>query len=112
MGFNQETFWLMLKFGGAMIGILLLIWLIAVGTPYAAKLVDKLLGKLNINTGESSVPDADGEKDGKYTVYDIYEGVPSVADDADNAENGGNVNADGDDNVKADGGDDEKNTDA
>lgn len=84
MSFNEDTFWLMLKFAGAMLGILLLIWLIALGTPKMAKLADKLLGKLNIDRGADHVPSPErvgdndnGEKPQEYKVYDIYEGTPS-----------------------------------
>lgn len=83
LSFNQDTFSLMLRFAGAMLGILLLIWLIALGTPKMAKLVDKLLGKLHIDQGADRVPspervgDSDnGVKPQEYKVYDIYEGTP------------------------------------
>lgn len=83
LSFNEDTFWLMLKFAGAMIGILLLIWLIALATPKMAKLVDKLLGKANIDQGARSVPSPErvedndnGEKPQEYRVYDIYDGTP------------------------------------
>lgn len=85
MSFNGETFALMIKFAGAMVGVLLLIWLIAVGTPYVARFIDKHFGKINIDQGASSVPDparVEGEnggsaETGEYKVYDIYEGTPS-----------------------------------
>lgn len=86
MSFNSETFSLMLKFGGAMIGLLLLVWLVAVGTPYAAKFIDKTLGKAKIDQGDKAVPDPERVQDdenknddapSEYRVYDIYEGTPS-----------------------------------
>ncbi len=88
----------MVRFGIAMIGILLIIWLLAAGTPYLAKLADKLLGKAEIKQGASSVPAAPNpervedsedptaeaeenlpEEIRNYRVYDIYEGFPEEA---------------------------------
>ena len=71
MSFNQETFDLMLKLAFGMIGILLLIWLIAVFTPKLAKFVDKTFGKTKIDPGPSSITLENGEK---YTVKSIFEG--------------------------------------
>lgn len=81
MSFNKDTFDLMLKLALAMIGILLIIWLLAVATPKLAKLVDKLLGRVKIDQGASSVPSPERVRDnnvyeGEYRVYDIYEGTP------------------------------------
>ena len=81
MSFNKDTFDLMLKLALAMIGILLIIWLLAVATPKLAKLVDKLLGRAKIDQGASSVPSPERVRDnnaseGEYRVYDIYEGAP------------------------------------
>lgn len=84
MSFNPETFNIMIKLAFGMIGILLLIWLMAVLTPKAAKLVDKILGKTNINRGDSSVPLENGET---YTVKDIYEGSPTDESKDEPAEN-------------------------
>lgn len=42
---NYETLALFGKFGGVMLGLLLLVWLIAILTPKAAALIDKLSGK-------------------------------------------------------------------
>lgn len=86
MSFNKETFDLMVTFGLAMIGVLLLIWLLAVATPKMAKLADRLLGRKEENGGRADAPDperVDGELKGstqaerEYKVYDIYEGTPS-----------------------------------
>lgn len=82
MSFNKDTFDLMLKLALAMIGILLIIWLLAVATPKLAKLVDKLLGRAKIDQGANSVPSPERVRDdndaskGEYRVYDIYEGTP------------------------------------
>jgi Sec-independent protein translocase protein TatA len=96
MSFNKETFELMIKLALAMIVILLVIWLLAEGTPKAAKLVDKLLGKLKVNQGANSVPvenqteddeNNDITQDSEYRVYDIYEGTPSEESKQDEEKN-------------------------
>lgn len=71
MSFNKETFDLMLKLALGMIGILLLIWLIALFTPKLAKFIDKTLGKTKIDPGPSSITLENGEK---YTVKSVFEG--------------------------------------
>ena len=71
MSFNKETFDLMLKLALGMIGILLLIWLIAVFTPKLAKFIDKVFGKAKIDPGPSSITLENGEK---YTVKSVFEG--------------------------------------
>lgn len=108
MSFNQETFDLMLKLAFGMIGILLLIWLIAVFTPKLAKFVDKTFGKTKIDPGPSSITLENGEK---YTVKSIFEGekpaetaeeapkaeeraeeAPKAAENGENNENTENIN--------------------
>ena len=74
---NYESLALFGKFGGAMLGLLMLVWLIAVLTPKAANLIDKLAGKPrparvqdNIDTeNNESVPE-------NYKVYSIFEDRP------------------------------------
>ena len=74
---DYESLALFGKFGGAMLGLLLLVWLIAVLTPKAAVLIDKLAGKPrpervqdNIDTeNNESVPE-------NYKVYSIFEDRP------------------------------------
>jgi hypothetical protein len=44
LNLNRETLFLMLKFGGGMLLILLLVWGIAVITPKLAKIVDRIFG--------------------------------------------------------------------
>lgn len=61
----------MLKLALGMIGILLLIWLIAVFTPKLAKFIDKVFGKAKIDPGPSSITLENGEK---YTVKSVFEG--------------------------------------
>lgn len=77
---NWDTVSLMTKFCFAMVGILLLIFVLAVLTPKAAKIVDKLLGKAdpNKNTSPARVKDKDGNE---YIVHDIYEGFGSKPSD-------------------------------
>ncbi len=67
---NYESLILFGKFGGAMLGLLLIVWLIALLTPKAAAFIDKLAGKPrpervqdNINTEE-------------YEVHSFFEDVP------------------------------------
>jgi hypothetical protein len=66
MNINVDTFNLMLTFGIAMIGILLLIFVIAVIVPRLARWIDKAFGIKN-NTPPPIPPE-------EYTVQDIYEG--------------------------------------
>lgn len=84
MSFNPDTFNIMIKLAFGMIGILLLIWLMAVLTPKAAKLVDKIFGKANINKVENTVTLENGEK---YIVKDIYKGSPTDEEKEEPAEN-------------------------
>lgn len=98
MSFNKETFDLMLKLALGMIGILLLIWLIAVFTPKLAKFIDKIFGKAKIDPGPSSITLENGEK---YTVKSVFEGektdeaaeeAPKSTDNGENKENTENIN--------------------
>lgn len=98
MSFNKETFDLMLKLALGMVGILLLIWLIAVFTPKLAKFIDKIFGKAKIDPGPSSITLENGEK---YTVKSVFEGekpdeaaeeAPKSTDNGKNNENTENKN--------------------
>lgn len=98
MSFNKETFDLMLKLALGMIGILLLIWLIAVFTPKLAKFIDKVFGKAKIDPGPSSITLENGEK---YTVKSVFEGekteesdkeAPKSTENDENKENTENIN--------------------
>lgn len=98
MSFNKETFDLMLKLALGMVGILLLIWLIAVFTPKLAKFIDKIFGKAKIDPGPSSITLENGEK---YTVKSVFEGekpdeaaekAPKSTDNGENNENTENIN--------------------
>lgn len=77
MSFNGDTFSLMLKFGGGMLGILLLVWLLAIATPHIAKFVDKLTAKLPARV-QNSQSQIDNNND--YKVHDIYEGEKNIDD--------------------------------
>jgi hypothetical protein len=44
LNLNRDTLFLMLKFGGGMLLILLLVWGIAVITPKLAKIIDRIFG--------------------------------------------------------------------
>jgi hypothetical protein len=63
---NVETFNLMLTFGLIMIGVLLLIFVIAVIVPKLAKFIDRAFG-IKSETPPPTPPE-------EYTVQDIYEG--------------------------------------
>lgn len=98
----------MLKLALGMVGILLLIWLIAVFTPKLAKFIDKVFGKTKIDPGPSSITLENGEK---YTVRSVFEGekadvtaadvtaadetaesTPKTAENSENTENNENIN--------------------
>lgn len=88
----------MLKLALGMVGILLLIWLIAVFTPKLAKFIDKIFGKAKIDPGPSSITLENGEK---YTVKSVFEGektdeaaeeAPKSTDNGENNENTENIN--------------------
>lgn len=88
----------MLKLALGMVGILLLIWLIAVFTPKLAKFIDKIFGKAKIDPGPSSITLENGEK---YTVKSVFEGektdeaaeeAPKSTDNGENKENTENIN--------------------
>lgn len=80
---NWDTFGMMSKLLLGMVGILLLIYVLAVLTPKLAKLVDKLLGKANPgkNMSPARVKDEDGKE---YQVKDIYEGGKTEDASSDN----------------------------
>lgn len=67
---NYESLALFGKFGGAMLGLLLLVWLIAVLTPKAAKLIDKLAGKPRPERVQDNITPEE------YEVRSFFEDVP------------------------------------
>jgi len=76
---NYESLALFAKFGGAMLGLLLTVWLIALLTPKAAKLIDRLLHR---KSGGEPNPARGGEPPRAVsppqldTVYRTYEKPP------------------------------------
>ena len=58
-----------------LLGIMFLIYLITELTPHAAKLADKLLGKVFKDSGGKTPAQEE------YKVYDIYEGDKNFKDD-------------------------------
>ena len=67
---DYESLALFGKFGGAMLGLLLLVWLIAVLTPKAAVLIDKLAGKPRPERVQDNI------KPEEYEVHSFFEDVP------------------------------------
>lgn len=76
---NYESLALFGKFGGAMLGLLLLVWLIAILTPKAAKLIDRLAGKPRPERVEDNI------KPEEYEVHSIFEDVPFKKQEAQEA---------------------------
>lgn len=77
---NYESLALFGKFGGAMLGLLLLVWLIAVLTPKAAKLIDRLMGKPRPERVEDNI------KPEEYEVHSFFEDVPLKKQDVEKQE--------------------------
>lgn len=67
---NYESLILFGKFGGGMLGLLLLVWLIALLTPKAAALIDKLAGKPRPERVEDNI------KPEEYEAHSFFEDVP------------------------------------
>lgn len=94
---NYESLVLFGKFGGAMLGLLLLVWLIALLTPKAAALIDRLAGKprperqaepaplsppsSDVNDTKHTEPPQGGSEKNinseSYKVYSIFEDRPT-----------------------------------
>lgn len=77
MNINYESLALFGKFGGAMLGLLLIVWVIAILTPKAAKLIDRLGGK--------NPPEGGCQKNIKpeeYEVHSFFEDVPYKKQDS------------------------------
>lgn len=79
---NYESIILFSKFGGAMLGLLLLVWLIALLTPKAAKLIDKLAGKPRPERVQDNI------KPEEYEVHSFFEDVPLKKQDVEKQETG------------------------
>ncbi len=82
MNINYESLALFGKFGGAMLGLLLLVWLIAILTPKAAALIDKLAGKPRPERVQDSI------KPEEYEVHSFFEDVPLKKQDVKKQEAG------------------------
>lgn len=67
---NYDALVLFVKFGGIILGLLLLVWLIAVLTPKAAALIDRLLGKPRPERVQDNI------KPEEYEVHSFFEDVP------------------------------------
>lgn len=80
MNINYEALTLFGKFGGAMLGLLLLVWLIAILTPKAARLIDKLLGKPRPERVQDNI------KPENYEVHSFFEDVPLKKQDVEKQE--------------------------
>lgn len=91
MNINYESLALFGKFGGAMLGLLLIVWVIAILTPKAAKLIDKISGKQaepaplslptpdNVSSEHTEPPQGGSEKtinSENYKVYSFFEDRP------------------------------------
>lgn len=84
---NYESLALFGKFGGAMLGLLLLVWLIAILTPKAAKLIDRLAGKPQKRPADPSPErvrdniDTENNENAAedYKVYSVFEDRPKGA---------------------------------
>lgn len=63
------------KFAGAMLGILMLVWVIALLTPKLAKVVDKLMGK----PADPSPERVQEVNEDNYKVYSLFEDRPDGA---------------------------------
>ena len=75
MNINYEALAMFGKFGGAMLGLLLLVWLIALLTPRAAGLIDRLaVGKKSPERVQDSI-----DSENNYKVYSIFEDRPKGA---------------------------------
>ncbi|MBP1560155.1 MAG: hypothetical protein J6C96_02795 [Oscillospiraceae bacterium] len=76
---NSGLLPLLLKFGGGMLGLLLIVWLIALLTPKAAKLIDRIAGK---NKPDDPSPERVGDNfasENDYKVYSVFEDRPKGA---------------------------------
>ena len=77
MNIDYESLALFGKFGGAMLGLLLIVWIIALLTPKAAKLVDKISGKKGIPERVQDNKISENE----YKVYSVFEDRPKENDE-------------------------------
>ena len=76
LAINYESLAIYAKFGGAMLGILMLVWLIAILTPKLAKVIDKLMGKPADPSPERVQEEINEDN---YKVYSLFEDRPDGA---------------------------------
>ncbi|MBQ5318353.1 MAG: hypothetical protein J6K17_04610 [Oscillospiraceae bacterium] len=76
LAINYESLKIYSKFGGAMLGILLLVWVIALVTPKLAKVIDKLMGKPADPSPERVQEEINEDN---YKVYSLFEDRPDGA---------------------------------
>ncbi len=92
LAINYESLAIYAKFGGAMLGILMLVWVIALITPKLAKVIDKLMGKPADPSPERVQEEINEDN---YKVYSLFEDRPDgaksglVKDENKNSENEG-----------------------
>ncbi|MDE5860139.1 MAG: hypothetical protein K2H23_07145 [Oscillospiraceae bacterium] len=80
MNINYESLALFGKFGGAMLGLLLIVWLIALLTPKAAAFVDKISGKERPARVQDNIDTENNESSQEnYKVYSVFEDRPNGA---------------------------------
>ncbi len=72
---NYESLAIYGKFGAAMLGLLMLVWVIALLTPKLAKVVDKLMGK----PADPSPERVQEVNEDNYKVYSLFEDRPDGA---------------------------------
>ena len=72
LAINYESLAIYAKFGGAMLGILMLVWVIALITPKLAKIIDKLMGK----PADPSSERVQEVNEDNYKVYSLFEDRP------------------------------------
>lgn len=77
---DYESLALFGKFGGTMLGLLLLVWLIAILTPKAAKLIDRLAGKPRPARVQDNIDKENNEsRSENYKAYSFFEDRPDGA---------------------------------
>lgn len=77
MNIDFESLALFGKLGGGMLGLLLLVWIIALLTPKAAALIDRIAGKKP--SPERVQDNITSEND--YKVYSIFEDRPNTTNE-------------------------------
>ena len=77
MNIDHGSLALFVKFGGAMLGLLAIVWIIALLTPKAARLVDKITGKKGV---PGRVQDSKNNEE-LPQVYSVFEDRPAENND-------------------------------